>query len=196
MLFNNPELKETFPDPPMVALRQGPNLRKYLCKSKLTKKSRENNFRRNTRKNAAGWKKCSKPCPVCPLSAPPTQKVKYGTSDYIHNIETPVNCQSENVIYMWRCNKENCNRKPENFYIGMTTRKFQTRFSEHIGYIKSEKISEPSGDHFNLPGHSLSDMEGLVLEEVTNRNPFILKARETMMIQKFDAFRFGLNKEH
>ena len=106
MLFNNPELKETFPDPPMAALRQGPNLRKYLCKSKLTKKSRENNFRRNTRKNAAGWKKCSKPCPVCPLSAPPTQKVKYGTSNYIHNIETPVNCQSENVIYMWRCNKE------------------------------------------------------------------------------------------
>ena len=77
----------------------------------------------------------------------------------------------------------------------MTTRKFQTRFSEHIGYIKSEKIFEPSGDHFNLPGHSLSDMEGLVLEEVKNRNPFILKARETMMIQKFDAFRFGLNKE-
>ena len=77
----------------------------------------------------------------------------------------------------------------------MSSRKFQTRFSEHLGYIKSEKCSEPSGEHFNLPGHKLSDIEGMVLEQVFSDNPYILRAREALMIQKFDAFKFGLNQE-
>ena len=77
----------------------------------------------------------------------------------------------------------------------MTKRKFQHRFSEHLGYVKSDKISEPSGGHFNLAGHKLSDIEGIVLEKVRNGNPYILRAREELMIKKFDSFNFGLNKE-
>ena len=195
MVFINPDLKEIFPEPPMAALRQGPNLRKHLCRSKLSKQSRDTQYQRNTRKNAPGWKKCSKPCPVCPLTVPPKQTIQSQVSEYSHTIKTPVNCQSQNVIYLWRCKKENCARKPENFYIGMSSRKFQTRFSEHLGYIKSEKCSEPSGEHFNLPGHKLSDIEGMVLEQVFSDNPYILRAREALMIQKFDAFKFGLNQE-
>ena len=195
MIFSNPDLKEIFPEPPMAALRQGPNLRKYLCRSKLSKQTRDNRFQRNTRKNATGWKKCSKPCPVCPLTIPHKNSIKSDVSDYTHHIKTPVNCQSENVIYMWRCKKENCTEKPENFYIGLTSRKFQTRFSEHLGYIKSDKNTEPSGEHLSLPEHTLSDIEGMVLEQVKNRNPYILRAREELMIQKFDSYRFGLNKE-
>ena len=195
MIFSNPDLKEIFPEPPMAALRQGPNLRKYLCRATLQKSSRGHQLQRNARKNAAGWKKCSKPCPVCPFAAPPKHTVNSDVSEYTHNIKTPLNCQSENVIYLWRCKKENCARKPENFYIGLTTRKFQIRFSEHLGYIKSEKCSEPSGEHFNLPGHKLSDIEGMVLEQVKNKNPYILRAREELIIQKFDSYKFGLNKE-
>ena len=77
----------------------------------------------------------------------------------------------------------------------MTKRKFQIRFSEHLGYIKSEKNSEPSGEHFCLPGHKLSDIEGLVLEQVKNHNPYILRAREELLIQNFDSYKYGLNKE-
>ena len=91
--------------------------------------------------------------------------------------------------------KPNCPQEPQNTYIGLTTRKFQTRFSEHLGYIKSDKITEPSGEHFNLPGHSISDMKGMVLETVKSNNPFVLRAREALQIQKFDSFRQGLNKE-
>ena len=195
MTFNNPELKEVFPEPPMGALRQGSNLRKYLCCSKLYKTSRDTQYQRNSRKNSAGWRKCSKPCPVCPLAAPSKHTVQSEVSNYIHNIKTPVTCQSENVIYMWRCRKENCTKRPENFYIGMTKRKFQIRFSEHLGYIKSEKFTEPSGEHFSLPGHTLSDIEGMVIEQVRSRDPYILRAREELLIQNFDSYRFRLNKE-
>ena len=175
MLFNNPDLKDIFPEPPMGALKQGSNLRKFLCRSQLYRTSRDIHYQRNTRKTSTGWKKCSQPCPVCPFAAPPKHIIDSVVSDYKHTIRTPVNCQSENVIYMWRCKKENCAEKPENFYIGLTKRKFQNRFSEHLGYVKSDKISEPSGDHFNLPGHKLSDIEGMVLEKVRNRNPYILE---------------------
>ena len=39
MINENLELKEFFQEPPMAALRQGPNLRNLLCKSKLPKLS-------------------------------------------------------------------------------------------------------------------------------------------------------------
>ena len=55
--------------------------------------------------------------------------------------------------------------------------------------------SGPSGDHFNLPGHSQSDIQGLGIEHVRSTDPFILKAREALLIKKFDSFRYGLNQE-
>ena len=57
MVSDNPELLEPFPKPPMEALRQGPNLRRILCKSKLHKVSR--NPTRATHRSSAGWKRCS-----------------------------------------------------------------------------------------------------------------------------------------
>ena len=126
---------------------------------------------------------------------PPQQIVQSSVNNNSREINTPVTCQSENLVYLWQCKKPNCPQESKNTYIGLTTRKFQTRFSEHLGYIKSDKITEPSGEHFNLPGHSISDMKGMVLETVKSNNPFVLRAREALQIQKFDSFRKGLNKE-
>ena len=77
----------------------------------------------------------------------------------------------------------------------MTTRKFKTRMSEHRDYPKRNVLTEPSGEHFTKQGHTVADLRGQVLEKVTNKDPFILRARESMLIQKFDTFRKGLNKE-
>ena len=108
---------------------------------------------------------------------------------------SPVNCQSENIVYQWKCKKQNCPLYPENSYIGLSSRKFQLRFSEHLYYVKSDKLTEPSGEHFNQPGHSIHDMECIVLEAVRNKDPYVLKSREHYYIQKFDTFRRGLNQE-
>ena len=80
-------------------------------------------------------------------------------------------------------------------YCGMTKRKFSLRMAEHRDYAKFHKTEEPSGQHFSLPGHSFHHMQGLAIEQVRNRDPFILKARETWLIKKFDCYRNGLNKE-
>ena len=45
-------------------------------------------------------------------------------------------------------------------------------------------LDKPSGFFFNQPGHSLSQLSGLVLEHVRSSDPFVLKAREFYYIQK------------
>ena len=38
-------------------------------------------------------------------------------------------------------------------------------------------------------------LAGLILEEVKSSDPFVLRAREFLYIQKFDTYKNGLNKE-
>ena len=77
----------------------------------------------------------------------------------------------------------------------MTTRPLRKSFAEHRDYPKRDILTEPSGAHFSKPGHSVANMKGQVLEKVKSKDPFILKARESYLIKKFDTFRNGLNKE-
>ena len=91
--------------------------------------------------------------------------------------------------------KLNCQDFPECEYVGMTSRSFKTRMSEHRDYPKRDIDTEPSGQHFTKRGHNVSDMRGLVLEEVKSKDPFVLRARESILIKKFDTYRHGLNNE-
>ena len=196
MLFKKPELKTTFPEPPMPALRQPPNIRQLLCRSKLFPVMRGNNLARKCKKTAPGWKKCSKGSNTCcPFALPATEIVTSNVTGYQHTIKDAVDCQTSNCIYYWKCKKTKCKEYPRCEYVGMTSRPYRTRLSEHKQYIRSQLLDKPSGYHFNQPGHSLSDLTGLVLEHVKSPDPFILKAREYFYIQKFDTYNNGLNKE-
>ena len=55
-------------------------------------------------------------------------------------------------------------------YIGETEQSLRDRVCEHIGYINTKKVSTPAGEHFNRPGHSKSDMQVLILEQVAKRD--------------------------
>ena len=219
MIRDNPDLKKIFPQPPMASLRQGPNLRRLLCKATLPKLTR--NPTRATHRTTNGWRRCStttgRQCPICPLTPVSAVSVTSHLTGYTHTIQTPLNCKSENVIYLWRCtkcghnftvntkhntstdntniNNTNINNKQGTTYCGMTKRKFAKRMAEHRDYAKSGKVVEPSGLHFNLAGHSFHHIQGLAVEQVRSKDPFILKARESWTIQKLDCYRNGQNKE-
>ena len=75
----------------------------------------------------------------------------------------------------------------------MSTRSFKDSLSEHRDYLKQDVVTEPSGAHFTQPGHNVAHLKGVVLEEVMNPDPFVLKSREHLLINKFDLFRNGLN---
>jgi hypothetical protein len=196
MLFKKPELKETFSDPPMPALRQPPSLRKMLCRSTLSTISRGDQFQRKSHRTAPGWKKCGKGSTTCcPYTLPNKTLVTGLVTGFKHQIKDPVNCETRNCIYYLICRKSNCKEYPKCEYIGLTTRPFRNRLAEHKQYVKSKILDTPAGNHFNQSGHNLSHLAGLVLEEVKSSDPFVLRAREFLYIQKFDTFRNGLNKE-
>ena len=196
MLFKKPELKPIFKEPPMAALRQPPNLKKLICRSKLYPNSRAEKLSRTCHRNAPGWKKCGKgPSTCCPFALPPTTQVTGQVTGYSHRITDSVNCQTSNCIYYWKCLKNNCKEFPRCEYVGRTTRPFRIRLGEHKQYIRSQLLDKPSGYHFNQPEHSQSHLAGLILEHVKSSDPFVLKAREFYLIQKFDTYNNGLNKE-
>ena len=91
---------------------------------------------------------------------------------------------------MIQCKKENCQQT----YIGKTERKIVDRFSEHRGYVKNKIISQPTGEHFNLPGHSLSDMTITVIEKVKKQETNYIKERESYFIRLFNSYYNGINK--
>ena len=213
MITENPELSEVFPEPPMAALRQGPNLRKLLCRAKLTKVTR--NRPRATHRSSAGWKRCSSsggnPCNQCPYTPISATSITSHITGYTHYISSAINCKTENLIYAYKCKKCPVNfsintskrapKKPVHRgiiatnYIGKSKRKFNKRLYEHLYYVTSKKMDEPSAQHFCQAGHNGHDLIALGLEHVRSKDPFVLRAREHLLIKKFDSFRNGLNQE-
>ena len=60
--------------------------------------------------------------------------------------------------------------------------------------LKNRKLETPTGDHFNKKGHSLSDLEAIILEQVPSQDPLYRKERERYLIRKFNSFYNGMNK--
>ena len=77
-------------------------------------------------------------------------------------------------------------------YIGETDRKIRERFREHRGYVMAKMENKSTGQHFNEPGHSVSDMTFTVIEKIFNKDPHYRKQREKMW--KFNTRYKGLNK--
>ena len=127
-------------------------------------------------------KKCKSQCIICPYIQ--KSKIVRG-KDFIWRIDSDVSCQSSNIVYILVYTKENCKQKTkyENRYIGETERSLKNRISEHIEYINSKKYSEPAGEHFNHPGHQISDMRVLILEKVQSFDPQYRKEQESYLIR-------------
>jgi hypothetical protein len=136
-----------------------------------------------------GMRRCKKQCHACPYIK---ESKEINTVTFKWTINKPVNCEDSNVIYMIECMKDNCRQK----YIGETKRKFKVRLSEHKGYINNRNLHEATGAHFNLPGHSIHDMNATILQKLTNKNSKYRKQREKYLIRKFNTFYSGINRSH
>ena len=72
--------------------------------------------------------------------------------------------------------------------------KAKERFLKHRGYVQNKELSQATGNHFNLPGHSVSDMTFTIIDKVHKKDPFFLKEWEKLYIQKFNVKMKGINK--
>ena len=73
-------------------------------------------------------------------------------------------------------------------YVGETKIILKYRFAEHRGYVNNSDESQATGEHFNSPGHSLSDMTITILEKVKLNDALYRKEREKYFIRKSNTF--------
>ena len=100
-------------------------------------------------------------------------------------------CDNSNIIYMIQCNIDRCLKR----YIGECKRSLRERLSDHRGYISNQVISQATGAHFNLPGHSLANLTITILEKVKNNDDEYRKQREKYFIRKFNTYYKELNRQ-
>ena len=98
-------------------------------------------------------------------------------------------CEDKNIIYIIDCKK--CKQQ----YIGETHKTLRERMLEHLGYVRRKELYQATGFHFNLPGHSMSDMSFSVLERINTYDSNYRKKRESHWIEQFNLLRKGINRK-
>ena len=98
-------------------------------------------------------------------------------------------CNTKNIVYILECKK--CGDQ----YIGQTGNSLRGRFLDHLGSARREELNKSTGDHFNLPGHKMSDMQISVLEQVKEANPYYTECRESFHIEQFNLKFKGINRK-
>ena len=68
------------------------------------------------------------------------------------------------------------------------------RSSAHRSDTRTEK-NKAVAEHFNGPGHALSDMVFLPFEKVLNRDETLLASREEYWIRKKQSYEKGINRQ-
>ena len=181
-MIKDPYLKRIFLKPPMVAYRRPKSLKDILVRAKVPPP-----FKKRSKRLIKGMKKCSK-CNVCPY-VQCSSVLKSSSDSYLVNIDSSVDCDTKNVIYLIECSK--CTQQ----YVGQTGRSFKERIREHLGYIRNFKTSEPTGSHFNLPGHNISMLKASIIEQCKFDSKMYRETREEFFIQKFQTKFKGLNRK-
>ena len=132
-------------------------------------------------------KKCGKTgCKACPYIQP-GQVFKATATNYKVQLNSEMDCLTCNLCYAITCGVPRCGQQ----YIGQTSKSLKERFSQHLGYV--DRNIEATGRHFNLPGHSKSDMGVTILEKIHSKNVWFREEIESMHIRKTNSFYKGIN---
>ena len=176
----DPFFAQVFPKSPIIAYKKPKNLIELLIRAKIPDQIKVN------KREIKGMKKCSKFCSMCPFVK---EAKEISNANFTWQIRQKYNCESENVVYFIECRKDNC----KEIYIGETKRKIRLRHSKHRNYISNNE--QATCIHFNLPGHSASDMQILILEQIRKKDDFYRKERESWFIKKFQTHITGMNRK-
>jgi hypothetical protein len=184
MCRDDPHMKEVFPKPPLVAYRKQKTTGNKIIRAKLPGPTTR------AKRQIQGMRKCrraGRECPICPWVK--EEKLAKATANcFKMDIQSGLDCQSRNILYLIECEK--CRQQ----YLGETDRSLQERFSDHKGYVNNHKLTQATGHHFNLPGHSVSDMRVMAIVKIYERGAAYRKEMEKEFIGKFNSFRRGINR--
>lgn len=174
ILQQNDKLNTLFPEPPRVVYRRGRNLKDILVQSK------------SSPSQTFGCQPCEKSrCQVCNHMIR-TNQIKSAKSDFVFKINTTLNCDTANVIYVLRCNL--CDMD----YVGQTGTPFRLRFNNHKSHVNSLPHL-PFSKHMNLPDHNFDAITVILLQSGFSSDRE-RELREAYFIHKFKSFTHGINE--
>jgi hypothetical protein len=165
----------------VFAVRKGRSIANQLIKNKSLCIDEMNDNQLDQKCNGPG-------CMQCPLVAN-ANEVEVNNKKV--NVHVNLNCKTNNVIYLWRCNI--CSH--ENAYFGRTIQKCHKRTNGHRGcfnevdFEKSALSMHAKDKHPN--NMSLNNFSVAVVKKVSPRN---IKREEFRFIEKYRTKCFGLNR--
>ena len=112
---------------------------------------------------------------------------KFSRPHYKVQLTSKMDCLTSNLCYAITCGVTRCAQQ----YIGQTSKSLKERFSQHLGYV--DRNIEATGKHFNLSGHSTSDMGVTILEKIRSKNVWFREEIESIHIRKTNSFYKGIN---
>ena len=186
MVSQDKYLSDCFKAPPLIAFKKQKNIREYLIRAKVPEATR------HEKRQIKGMFKCGSNCTACPYITE-GKSITYNKTKW--NLNRTLNCNSYNIIYLIECKKDRCKRNENYRYVGETKRPLKYRLADHRGYILNDKENQATGAHFNLPGHSLSDLSVTILEQVRQKDDFYRKEREKYHIRRLNTLHSGMNKK-
>ena len=170
----------------------------HIIRTKLHKISRAGAI---TRGQQNGFKKCNRfggsGCLMCHYVTPTTTHIS-GVTGESFPIQNVITCTTKNVIYdIWcdRCRNSAASNPGSDQYTGKSENTAAERFTGHRSDVTTGKVYKAVSNHFNMPGHKLSDMRFLPFEVVRNNDPMYLASREQFWIEKNQTFALGLNRQ-
>ena len=182
MCWIDPQFKSTFPLPPLTAFKRPRNIKSHIIRAKVFTRTEQREKRKTT-----GMFKCNRPCLTCPFVK---QESKVKGKGFTWNIKQKFTCNTDSIVYLIQCAKEKCNLR----YIGVFERRLSERITDHRGYINNNVTSQPTGLHFNEPGHKLSDLTVTILEQVKRLDTKYRKNKKNTSLKKLIHFTNGLTK--
>ena len=174
---NMPAAKRLFSSTTLCACRKPSNLRQMLVKTRIS-----------TTPTITGNKKCMKSrCQICNIiDTRPSLKIP-GTNITVR----PGNyyCNSSYVIYLIKCKKCDSGN-----YIGETSTFIRLCMNNHNESIRDKNKGLPVARYFIIPGHSICDLECVILKGDFSNNAGRLIEEQTL-IRKFKTDTHGLNQD-
>jgi hypothetical protein len=155
-MSKDPKAKEMFPQTPMIAFKQPPNLRRKLCQAKLPKQ------KLHQKRQLTGTRPCNKPCRICPYVLKSEKFTSTHTKEKFNMMGTYI-CSTKGIINLTTCSK--CLQQ----YVGQTGRRLSDRINEHLNCICLQKGA--TGTHYNSPGHNHSHFQVQVIEKMSPNTP-------------------------
>ena len=184
MITDHPELKETFPEPPIVSYRRNPNIRSTLVRSQKKILKTKGPSVRCTAKNT---KKRGRPCKLCNHMGQKDclTNSNNGRTSYISG----GSCQSKNVVYAAECVKH------KKLYVGFTSTALSQRFNKHRYDAGHDPTSTELGKHFyeNKECNFDRDLRVHVLEKVEGGLDELEHHENLWMTRLGSREPFGLN---